>query len=202
MNRRPWGLLLALMPTHALPPRPPLPPPPLLQQPPSTCANTGQCKYADTFAGLQAALASSTPKILLAAGLYLITETLEISRNVTIEAVDGAAAVLDGQDTRQVLEIRAGFVTLTGLSITNGSDPNCSAPSYYYFLPDILGVHSTCPGGGAIIIRGGTVTFDSCEIYDNEASFTPKNEPAGGGGAYIEGDSQVSLVLFKRVKNL
>ena len=72
-----------------------------------------------TFDELVTALAGTAATIRLAPGTYPVTSTLQLSRSVTIIAVDGDA-VLDGQDARCVMLISSGSVELIGLNITKG----------------------------------------------------------------------------------
>ena len=80
-------------------------------------------------AGLSAALADpSIGHIILAAGTYSLTSQLSISRDVTVEAAQTGAAVLDGQDSTRVLLISSGTVELIGLHIARGSADYVRAP--------------------------------------------------------------------------
>ena len=54
-------------------------------------------------------------------GLYLLTETLTITRSVTLRAAVAGEAVLDGQNSVQVMRINQGItVHIVGLHFTNG----------------------------------------------------------------------------------
>ena len=47
--------------------------------------------------------------IRLIASTYTVTEPLQISKNVTIEAAEGVTPVFDGRDTNRVFEISVSF---------------------------------------------------------------------------------------------
>ena len=82
---------------------------------------------------LQAALngANAGDELILADGIYTgdgtsgdgISTVLDISKSVTIRALNVGGVVLDGQNARRVISISAGIVELHGLSITRGSGP-------------------------------------------------------------------------------
>ena len=81
---------------------------------------------------------------------------LVIVKSITISALNPRGAILDGQNERRVMYIMSGTVVLDGLDITNGfatplSDDNCYGD------------------GGGVHIIGGTVTFNDCNIYSNQA---------------------------------
>ena len=125
----------------------------------------------------------------VANGTYLVTSTLSISRNVTIQAADGATVVLDGEKARQVIDISAGqqvreYVRLVGLSITRGDGGIVRKQSLWrHVLSDALirprGKTPYVPTGlieawhavqgGGFNIEGGTVTLYRCTISDNYA---------------------------------
>ena len=89
------------------PPSPPLSPPPP--------------GYVDTMLALNDSLSASIPRIVLAPGDYLLSQTLTISRNVTIEAEAPGTAVLDGGGAMRVFDvITGGSLGLVGLNITGG----------------------------------------------------------------------------------
>ena len=70
----------------------------------------------------------------MAAGSYLVSETLLINRNVTIVAEEDAMVVLDGQNARRVMTISTGVVQLTGLDITRGLALNVRCPILPFLL--------------------------------------------------------------------
>ena len=88
-------------------------------------------------AGLSAALADpSISHIVLAAGTYSLTSQLSISRDVTLEAAQTGAVVLDGQDSTRVLYISSGTVELIGLNIARGYAPIYVSIPYYPAPPE------------------------------------------------------------------
>ena len=60
--------------------------------------------------------------LILADGTYLGSgsNVLEISKDITIRAQNSGQAILDGENTRSVIDITNGTVTLEGLNITRG----------------------------------------------------------------------------------
>ena len=81
----------------------------------------------DPSGDLVAALASASPgdELVLADGTYTPAadgiNALIIDKDITIRAQNTGGAVLDGQNSRRVIKIVGGSVTLSGLSITKGS---------------------------------------------------------------------------------
>ena len=70
---------------------------------------------------LNDSLSASIPRIVLAPGDYLLSQTLTIRRNVTIEAEAPGTAVLDGGGAMRVFDvITGGSLGLVGLNITGG----------------------------------------------------------------------------------
>ena len=73
---------------------------------------------------LQAALDSATAgdELVLQDGVYTGSgvNVLEIDMDITIRAENAGQAVLDGQDSRRVIQIDGGTVVLDGLDITKG----------------------------------------------------------------------------------
>jgi len=122
---------------------------------------------------LQAALANASVRhITLPVGRYELNTTLDIGRNVTIEAEAWGSAVLVGGGEETVLRITGGAVELIGLNVTGGNAQERRR------LAD--GNHSatiTSGGGGGVAVFGGEVLLLSCNIYANLA--------AHGGGLSI-----------------
>ena len=73
---------------------------------------------------LQAALnaASAGDELVLADGTYTGsgTDVLEVSKSITIRALNPRGAILNGQDARRVVYITSGTVVFDGLDITGG----------------------------------------------------------------------------------
>ena len=66
-------------------------------------------------------LTTSIPRIVLAPGDYLLSETLTIDHNVTIEAEVPGMAILDGGAAMRVFNVTTGgALGLIGLKITGG----------------------------------------------------------------------------------
>ena len=121
---------------------------------------------------LTSALANTAVRhILLASGTYSLSA--KITRNVVLEAAAGASVVLNGRV--EIAPGWSGVVQLIGLRITGG-----------WYTGD----------GGGVHVASGTVTFESCLIYGNEAPnyFWGWGWGGGnGGGVFVDG----GIVAFR-----
>ena len=155
----------AMPPPPSLPPlppaRPPPPSPPAL--PPVTVSTVGQ---------LRAALQQGVAAIIeLSPGVYPVTSTLSISRDVTITSAEpGQPVILEGQGDVRVLYITGGTVQLIGLDITGGntidvSSYSCRAPNEHVMMRPLA-----VQDGGGVYVADATATFTECNIYDNAAT--------------------------------
>ena len=62
---------------------------------------------------------------------------LEISKDITIRVQDSWQAILDGENTRRVISITSGTVTLEGLGITKGYSSGVSfCPAWHAIAHD------------------------------------------------------------------
>ena len=122
-------------------------------------------------------LAAGTTRIILAAGHYLLTEELVISRAVVLEAELPGMAVLDGQGLTRVLRVAppsgSDSVSIIGVNVTGG-------------LTNRTGV------GGGILITSGEVVLTSLAVYWNRvlsgADYKSTATYFGeGGGIAVEG---------------
>lgn len=124
---------------------------------------------------LTSVLLSATPgdTLLLANGTYLLDQTLNIEKNITIAAQTIGQATLDGQRKVRVLDIIQYniHVKLVGLHITNG-----------------YGYESS---GGGVSADAGTVTIDSCDIYFNTVY------GSNGGGLNIYSQRRTFITASK-----
>ena len=71
------------------------------------------------------ALSGSADEVVLKDGTYT-GFTFTIGRNVRLRAQNAGQAVLDGENTRRVMTIISGTVTVEGLNITKGSASSVS----------------------------------------------------------------------------
>ena len=69
---------------------------------------------------IEAALVGDDHTILIAAGEYLLSQTLRITRDVTLRAQAPGHVVLHGQNTVRVLRVESAHVSIEGLNITGG----------------------------------------------------------------------------------
>ena len=120
---------------------------------------------------LQAALnaASDGDELVLADGTYTSsgTNVLEVGKSVTIRALHARGAILDGENARRVVSITSGTVVLEGLDIARGS----------------------ASSGGGVAISGSstTVTFTTCNIYQNRNPDVTCGRFSHGGGVDVGG---------------
>ncbi|KAL1529501.1 hypothetical protein AB1Y20_000447 [Prymnesium parvum] len=138
---------------------------------------------------LHEALANASVRhIMLPAGEYKLNSTLDIGRNVTIEAEAWGSAVLVGGGGESVLRITGGAVELIGLNVTGGNAQERRRLADGGHNVTIISVikpsnaRHKCPGycsegGGGVAILGGEVVMTSCNVYANLA--------ANGGGLSI-----------------
>lgn len=120
----------SLPPSQPPPPPPPTPPPspPKPPQPPLRPERA----YARNTAELMAALATPRSEtaeaddqkiIFLADGVFVLTQPIKINAPMTIQAMESAQPILDGDKKMRVIEIdvaRLGEVKLVGIGIRNG----------------------------------------------------------------------------------
>eukprot|EP00900_Chrysochromulina_parva_P016159 jgi/Chrpa1/24544/Chrysochromulina_OHIO_Genome00025056-RA len=130
-------------PSPSPPPPPPSPPPPL-PPPPSPPYPPGTAAVSNS-AGLASALTNTAVShINLAPGTYSLSA---ITRSVVLESAVGATVVLNGRV--EIAPGSLGVVQLIRLRITGG------------WLSG---------RGGGVHVASGTVTFESCLIFGNEAA--------------------------------
>ncbi|MFZ1425899.1 MAG: M10 family metallopeptidase C-terminal domain-containing protein [Geminicoccaceae bacterium] len=109
--------------------------------------------------------------------LVLTGGELVVRQGVTIEGdrnADGMGITIDGNQNGRVLNIAGGDtdITLRNLAITGG---------------DSLGYGEPEHSGGAILLNGGGLIIDKCNIFDNHSTYQ-------GGAVYAIGKSQVTVV--------
>ena len=87
---------------------------------------------------MQAALnaAWSGDELLLADGTYTGSGTavLEMSKNITVRAMNAGQAILDGEGSRRVINIQGGTILLDGLNITRGLEVGVQVSACARFL--------------------------------------------------------------------
>lgn len=112
------------------------------------------------FTSLQTAVNSCSPADLPILLLSDLTEDVDIAANTSI---DGNGMTLTGTGADSVIEVTAGVVDITALTVTGGV--------------------STDFGGGLRALAGTSITLSNVEITDNRAPF--------GGGVGTEGDLSI-----------
>ena len=178
-------------PPPLLPPSPPTPPLPPL--------TPNQALVLPGYGTLQAAVdaISAGGELLLLDGVYTGSGdyVVEISKDLSIRALNARQAVLDGQGARRGIHIEKAeaipTVYLMGLHITNGQgqggdDVGENAGGGISVVESVVHVtqcvisQNQCPGlshGGGVYLSHATGTFTDCEIFGNTAS-------GQGGGVY------------------
>jgi predicted outer membrane repeat protein len=147
------------------------------------CLNDGHIWGVDAFAmiqeGCDAVAAGGT--VHVAAGLY--AEHLVIDQNVTIAGAGQADTILDAGATGRGLQVLAGTVTLSGLTVRNGNAPGLGGggieSSGTLTLNGCTVMQSYAAGGGGIHVLG-TAVLNDCQVLSNTAQYS-------GGGIYSEG---------------
>ena len=94
---------------------------------------------------------ASVQRIVMAAGHYLLSSTISVSRALTIEAEGGGGEVrIDGQQQTRLLYVNApAILTLIGLTLVNG--------------------HSSYDSVGAALVQGGVLRLSGCILANNSA---------------------------------
>jgi hypothetical protein len=123
---------------------------------------------------LRSALAGAAPGgvVTLPAGHYNLEAPLTINRDVTIAGAGPGTTTLDGQGSNRVLDVTAGTLALSGVTVTGG--------------------HTADPGGGVRVASGAVLSFADGTISGNHAVGL-------GGGVYADG--QVALLRSAVVRN-
>ena len=103
--------------------------------------------------------ANDNDTIIVAAGNYELTQTLTISKDITLKS--SGAVTLDGQNNRRVIKITGGSPTIEGFTIKNGKAGD-----------------DELTGGGIKIEGGSLITVTNCRFENNEAT-------TNGGGIYV-----------------
>lgn len=107
-------------------------------------------------ANLASALAGSHAVLELEAGTYTHSFPFTIERDVVVRAKTTGTVVLDGENTRTVMEISSGTAAIEGIDITNG----------------LANEWGSAKGGGVRISGSSTsANFDGCNIYKNTAGY-------------------------------
>ena len=141
---------------------------------------------------LQAALnvANAGDILVLQDGRYKGSgdNVLAVSKNITIRAQNLGMAILDGEDTRRVIQIMSGSVVLKGLVITRGRTGNGRGGGLRInggivdMIDCEMHTNTASNRGGAMRITGGIVTLVRCLIHSNTVS---KRTGPRGGGVFI-----------------
>ena len=96
---------------------------------------------------------ASVQRIVMAAGHYLLSSTISVSRALTIEAEGGGGEVrVDGQHQRRLLYVSApANLTLIGLTLVNGHSGSVGS------------------GGGAALVEAGALRLSGCILANSSA---------------------------------
>jgi hypothetical protein len=137
----------------------------------------GACTQADpNCATIQAAVdaASDRDTVQVAAGVY--AEHVSINKDLTINGAGAAATIVDGMQSGTVFTINSGIVSLSGMTIRNGS---------------------TVGGNGGGISNFGTLNVTNSIVSGNSAIsvrlFPPPPSIAGGRGGGISNSKMMNV---------
>jgi len=134
-------------------------------------------------------LASLGDSIIVAAATY--KENLTISFGLTITGASAATTIIDGGAAAPVVVIKAGNVTLTGLTIQNGLNELtgpcsgqgggiCGATGWSLVIVNSVISGNTAVSGGGVYQEAGSLTINQTTISSNRAG-------QEGGGIFSNG---------------
>jgi CSLREA domain-containing protein/uncharacterized repeat protein (TIGR01451 family) len=155
---------------------------------------------------ITAANADSGDTVVVPAGIYaLATSELTVSASMTISGAGAGISVIQAAPNRRVLEMSAGTVTISGLTITGGNiggaEPTGAGiektgGSLTVMNSAVSGNTATSeaagPRGGGIDNPFGDLTIVQSTIADNQLVSTTQD--TAGGGIY-DGDSTANLTI-------
>jgi len=155
----------------------------------------------------ECAAGAGNDTISIPAGTYLLGPggqlTLTDTDGTTLAGAGAATTFLDGGTTTRVLEVSAGTVTISGLTITNGGGVDSGAGilnkgDLTVTGSTLTGNTASCSGdqclagGGIINTVGGTVTVTKCTLSTNTASCSAIQCSSGGGIFILAGTVNVT----------
>jgi hypothetical protein len=157
---------------------------------------------ADLRAAVAASNSSSGNTIFLAPGTYDLSSDglgelrAQNASNLSFRAA-GQGVVLDGGGTTRILEVDGGSVTLSGLTLQNGSADGSAGGGAVYAKNSRLSIEfsvlnanhadSASQGGGAVLGTFSTVSVSTSSFTGNHA-----DRSVGGGGAIDLGGGALS----------
>lgn len=146
-------------------------------------ADAGTCADANApcrTIGFAASIADPGDTILVAAGTY--TESIPIDRALTIQGAGREQTILDGEETRQLLNVSAPL-QLNGLSVVRGFAADSGGGLYTTHpltLANVTVAHNRSEHQGGGFFGAQSVVLSSTQIISNVSIDR-------GGGAYISG---------------
>jgi Domain of unknown function (DUF4347) len=115
--------------------------------------------------------------------ITLTTGQLTISSDITIKGTGASKLSISGNNASRVFEIASGNVTISGLFITEGSDPAGRSSGGIFNSGTLTLNNSIVSGNGSMkgggIFNSGTLTLNNSTVSGNAAS--------EGGGIYTSG---------------
>jgi hypothetical protein len=133
---------------------------------------------------LVAALALASHTILIADGVYPLTTTLSVARNVTLQAEAAGRVVLDGQGQVAPVTVDIRFVTvrLHGLTLINGHAYNGGC--VHITGATVIISNSTISGCAATNYGGGVYAGGSATLSVTDSTITGCTSQRLGGGVF------------------
>lgn len=129
-------------------------------------------------------------------GQVALLTPLSIGQSLSIEGPGAASLTLDGRNSVRVIDVTAGDVTLSGITIANGSTTGTGAGVQVANGASLTVADSTFTGnaaanGGAIAnLVGSTVSIDRCTFRANTTT------GVGGGAVIVQGTADIRDSTF------
>ncbi|MGB7052750.1 MAG: choice-of-anchor Q domain-containing protein [Acidimicrobiales bacterium] len=190
-----------------------------------TTSGTGTCSQASPCGSIQTAITAAEAgpyngddvTINVAAGTYTENDTVSASSldSLTIAGAGASTTTVNGDKAGTVFTINSGTVTVSGLTIENGSVTTSSSVPGFEGGGGVLnsgrmtidsstvsgnsvtiGTNGPVADGGGGIYNGGTMTIDSSTVSGNSVNVTTNDGGVvGGGGIQNGGESGATMTM-------
>ncbi|MGE5343161.1 MAG: choice-of-anchor Q domain-containing protein [Candidatus Omnitrophota bacterium] len=147
-----------------------------------TVSNTNDSGAGSLRQAISDTTAGDTIDFSVTGTITLSSSELSISKNLTITGPGADTLAISGGNSVRVFNISGGTVSVSGLTIKNGSVTSTGGGNSY---------------GAGLYITGGTVTIDSCIIGWNKA----RSNGAEGAGLYIGAAATVQIAKSTIINN-